>query len=384
MSDVLPKEVRVRLSEIQQIIKSGDHDRAIDELKKLLEENPYPEVYNAVGFVYAQKGKFKEAVKYYQKGLKLNPKAGYIYSNLAFAYFKLNKWDLAEKILKKALSIEEKFEYYDQLSRVYLMKGDMDRALEAVNKSIQLNPGARILYDHKKEILDIFNKRQELKSYPKSLYDKARSSLKDKDYSEALDEIEFALEVIKRSRGDLGEDYEMVFAESILLRGEIKLNLDDLNGALKDLNRSVVLFGRLKRKDKQAFAHRLLSRCYSMMGGVRNLNRALKHITEAITLDDKPQYIYERAGIYIKLRKVKEAKKDMLKVIKHDPNNPYFHLRLGDVYAYLGDFDNALKEYNTAIKLNPLNIDAYDRKENLLLAKSFKEDIREIERSMYT
>ncbi|MCD6279571.1 tetratricopeptide repeat protein [Candidatus Micrarchaeota archaeon] len=372
----IPEEVKRKLNEMQKLIRSGKFSQVEKEINEILKENKYPDVYNALGFVMMQKGNIKEAIKQYKKGLKLNDKLGYIYSNLSFAYFKLKEYDKAKSALEEAIKNERKFEYYDQLSRVNIFLNDFDKALENIEEAIKLNPSAKLLYDHKKDIFELIIKKNETDRFHERLFDKARVELKDKEYSNALELITKAINLIKDKRTGkkkVEEDLEKYYR----LKGELELQLEDIKKAIKDLNKSLTYNKEPENKSK---TFRLLSKCYMMKGGRKNHERALGYINDAIRASEKPQYLYERASILMRLNKIKPAYKDILKAIKIDPNNPYFHMRLGDIYSHMDDFDKAIKEYDKAINLDPLRIDAYERKEDILLAKSLKSGIKEVEK----
>ena len=117
----------------------------------------YPEALNNLGTIYYAQRSFKRAIDQYRKALRLTPNSASVLSNLGTAYFARKKYDEAQEYYQQALaidpnvfesrssqgsvvqsrSIEEKakFDYY--LAKTYCKRGDLERALQYVRRSLE-------------------------------------------------------------------------------------------------------------------------------------------------------------------------------------------------------------------------------------------------------
>ncbi|WP_457571965.1 tetratricopeptide repeat protein [Desulfovulcanus sp.] len=91
-----------------------------EEVKKLFVEilkvDPYsPNPYNNLGINLRKKGQYKLAIDAYRKALALDPKDEYIYFNMAKAYFFMDEYVKAKKIILKALKLNPDFAVAEKL-----------------------------------------------------------------------------------------------------------------------------------------------------------------------------------------------------------------------------------------------------------------------------
>lgn len=134
-------------------------------------------------------------------------------------------------------------------------------------------------------------------------------------------------------------------------RGNLKFNLEDLQGALADINKALELNPNI-------------AKYYMARGAVKamynNFMGAFEDINKAIELDENnSSYYISRASIKIVLRSYNSALSDYNKAIKLNPENAsYYVLRAGFKYHF-GDYEGTLKDYNNAIRLDPENPEYY-------------------------
>ena len=77
------------------VFKSGDLKKAEKLCHNLISTNPKVVfLYNLMGLIMNGQKKVTEAIKYYEKGIKVDPNFGIIYNNLGLIYYELeNKND---------------------------------------------------------------------------------------------------------------------------------------------------------------------------------------------------------------------------------------------------------------------------------------------------
>ena len=122
-----------------------DLKRAEIYLRKAIElssRNELPDVYNALGYLYAEQGvNLDEAAKLVQRALKSSPTSGAYLDSLGFIYFKQGKLDAAIENLELAIHyLPDTPEILLHLADAYRQKGLKEKALQALEQAIQLEP----------------------------------------------------------------------------------------------------------------------------------------------------------------------------------------------------------------------------------------------------
>ena len=123
-----------KLGEFEELLqKSGALDS--DPEKK-------SEVYDRIGNLLFEAGSVQEAISYYQKAMKLDPKRPIYESNLGLMYATLAQWDKAIEHYRRAIDLRnvtpgDPYDldyYYDALSQTYLKAGKMQEYMELVQR----------------------------------------------------------------------------------------------------------------------------------------------------------------------------------------------------------------------------------------------------------
>jgi len=107
-----------------------------------------PEMWNDVGFAYANKGEWDRAIEAYGKAVSLDTKYVEAYFNLGEAYMSLasknRNRDLLEKSVKnyqEAIRVDPKYPApYFGLGRAYRIFGNLDGAITSLEKAVKLQP----------------------------------------------------------------------------------------------------------------------------------------------------------------------------------------------------------------------------------------------------
>lgn len=83
------------------------------------------------------------------------------------------------------------------------------------------------------------------------------------------------------------------------------------------------------------------------------LEKAVEDCKMAISLDADAYYAYNNLGCaLLKLRRIEEAKKPLLQVIKKDPERDYLpYLNLADCYILMGEYEKAIEAYQKVMDL---------------------------------
>lgn len=129
---------------------------------------------------------------------------------------------------------------------------------------------------------------------------------------------------------------------------------------------------------KSPDAYKTVINIYS--GPKENKEEALKIARQAKTkFPADPELPKQEIGLLIDLKRIDEAKSGLEEAVKKEPNNKILHFYLGYTNANLSKFEDAKKNYEAALKIDPKYFEA-----QLYLAKLMYNDAAEIKKQMST
>jgi len=106
------------------------------------EKPPDAREYFLSGCSYHELEMYTEAVKYYQKAIKLNPDFTEAFINLGVAYYQLGKYSKAIDAYEKALQLNPQSpSLYNKLGSAYIIHGSYTKALGSFKKATDIEPG---------------------------------------------------------------------------------------------------------------------------------------------------------------------------------------------------------------------------------------------------
>lgn len=98
------------------------------------------DLYYNLGIVYTRLSDFQMAKEMYEKAAAINHKMYGANYNLGLIAFIQRDYDTAEKYFENSLYGELEAMSYYQLAKIYVQKGDKDKAINFLNKAIELEP----------------------------------------------------------------------------------------------------------------------------------------------------------------------------------------------------------------------------------------------------
>jgi tetratricopeptide (TPR) repeat protein len=164
--------------------------------------------YNEIGVAKKQSGDLKNALVYYNNGLKINPLNHRLYINRGNIYFERKDFKQAIENYSKSIEINEEMnpKAYSSRCAAYGSLGQFDLALANINKAIEQDPLDAAAYKNRSAIFVHTKKLNE------------------------------ALEDANKSQKLAGDDHAVYH-----LRGEIYREMGDFSNSLQDLNRAIQL-----------------------------------------------------------------------------------------------------------------------------------------------
>lgn len=98
------------------------------------------DLYYNLGIVYTRLSDFQMAKEMYEKAAAINHKMYGANYNLGLIAFIQRDYDTAEKYFENSLYGELEAMSYYQLAKIYVQKGDKDKAINFLNKAIEIEP----------------------------------------------------------------------------------------------------------------------------------------------------------------------------------------------------------------------------------------------------
>lgn len=117
-------------------------------LVKEAPENGY--VWNNLGLVYRDWGKFEESLKAYEKAVEFLPYDAQVLNDYGVVLdYHFNRGEEASKYYKKAVEISENVDAIENLTRFYLRSGQFEECIRMADRGLKLDPNRLVLRNYK-------------------------------------------------------------------------------------------------------------------------------------------------------------------------------------------------------------------------------------------
>ncbi|NOX20305.1 MAG: tetratricopeptide repeat protein [Nitrospirae bacterium] len=140
--------------EAKRLFEEGKYDEAEPLLKTIIEQKPtYADVLNKLGFIENLKGNLREAARYFERAVTINPRYTEASLNLAITYNELGEFKKAEEVMAMAAqAANDKQGKLDpfvagklanehfRIGNIYLDFGMYDEAITEYRKALDLSP----------------------------------------------------------------------------------------------------------------------------------------------------------------------------------------------------------------------------------------------------
>ena len=166
--------IKSEYQKIQNLYIKGDYNKVIEKTKIILrKDSSQTTFYNLIGLSYLQLEKFEMAEKILKSGLKVNSKSTSILCNLGTIYRNWGKLDEAEKNFKRVLDINPKD--VNALVNYANLKRDLNKieeSLELYNEAFKINNNNETLLINYAGAYQIAGKFEMSKKILESLHEK--------------------------------------------------------------------------------------------------------------------------------------------------------------------------------------------------------------------
>ena len=318
-----------------------------------------PETYNYQrGLEAIQEKKYDEALDYFNKDIKENPKSGYSHSWMAMIYGYNEEYGMALNSANQAIKYlpNKDKEYvvfaYSTRAETYLHLADTVKAINDLNTMIKIEPEerdhyklrAQIYVEHKKyKLADAgYDKMIELNPGDVVGYmGKGRNANAQKNWDEAIKQFDYITK--------LTNEYPSVYA----FRAEAYLAKKMWNEATDDIISALSADWDVKA----------LSMIEDMNESARNMLIAKMRVQAAKSPNDL-RWTYIIGLIYEEAGKYEQAITAYIDANAIEPS-PVTYKRLATCKERLGDYEGALSSINSALNMDSTNVEYMGYKANL-------------------
>lgn len=288
-----------------------DYLGAEEDATTAIEHNPFiTDAYELRGVARQNLGKHREAISDYEKALSMLPENRGIQFNKALAEGEIKDYENAEKSFDALLKAHPGFDNgYIGRAKLRLEKGDTIKALEDINKAIEINKHATNAYVIRADIA--------IKS--------------SKNFEKALEDMNEAIKL------------QPQYAGFFINRAFLRYNLDDYFGAMADYDYAI----QLEPHNTVALFNRGLLRAE-----VHDNDKAINDFTKVLAHNSNDyKALFNRAILYKDTRDFSKALEDINRVIEAYPSFSGAYFLRYEIYRLKGDMHTAEKDYNKSMDL---------------------------------
>lgn len=319
------------------------YEEAIDDYKKVLEYEPDPFLFNAIGRIEYWMKNYESAIEYYSKAMELAPNEIVFLQNRALAYQDSGKFDEAEKDYLTSLSLGEDIKSLNALGIIASDRNDQEKAIEYFSKAINIVDNQAILYENRAISLEKIEKFELAKSDLLKAVELDATHLrnnhigllyyKEGNYSKAIDFYDKAIE----SKPD-----EPVYLEN---RALAYLFLENLDFAERDFKEAVKL-------NHSTNSLNYLGIIYFRKNA---FDQAIEYYSRAIDQDKNQAILWEnRALCWESMGENQKAEDDIMKALEIELTSNRFNF-LGLARFKQFDYKSSIEFYSKALEMDQSN-----------------------------
>ena len=353
---IAPKRADLHAALGESYFMSGKTEKAIDEFKILIDLDPSARSYAFMGLSYRHLGRFDEARKYFQEGLKREPHNASCLFNLGYIEERQGNHAAAETFFQQALHANPDFsEALLELANLRVANKSFEEAADLLRRYVKVSrdpaSGYYKLAMVERSLHQTAAAQRDLDVFQTLSKDSKTGSYPYQHLFDYLDNRS-TLNAHARTQLDLAQLTEQIQKhpdqpQDLYLLVETYLKL----GKLEEARNTVSQLDQLSANDyrTQAGVAVLLARYRLYDDAIQHFQSALRANPESDDVKFDLADAYFRKGLY------REALEAANRVSPSGQQDDAFLALLGDIHAHLGDAARAAEIFRDAIRRSPDN-----------------------------
>ena len=377
---ISPQRPDLHAASGESYFMSGKTEKAIVEFKKLIDLDPSARSFAFMGLSYRHLGRFDEAKKYFQQGLKKDPRNASCLFNMGYIEERQGNKAKAAELFQQTLRSNPDFpEALFELANLRIQSKDYAQAADLLRKYIHVSrdpaPGYYKLAMVERSLHQMGAAQRDLEVFQTLSKDSATGPY---PYQHLFDYLDSRSKLTPQARVqlELAELTEQIRKhpdqpQNLYLLAETYLKL----GKTEDARKTVAELDQLSASD-----YRTQTGVGVLLARYRLYDEAIQHFQAALHSNpDSDDVKFDLADAYFRKGLYEPALEAAQKVSVGGQRDDGYLALLGDIYAHLGDAGRAVEIYQDAITRNPDNDQYYL---SLALARLRNHDISGMEKTL--
>jgi tetratricopeptide (TPR) repeat protein len=377
---IAPKRTDLRAALGQSYFMSGKTEKAIDEFRTLIEIEPSARSYAFMGLSYRHLGRFDEARKFFEAGLKQEPHNISCLFNVGFIEQRQGNNARAEQLFQEALRVNPNFpEALLELANLRITSKKFEEAAELLRRYVRVSRQPAAGY-YKLAMVERSLHQTEAAQRDLGVFQTLSKDVSSGPYpyQHLFDYLDnrSGLAPQARTQQDLNQLIEQIQQhpdqpQDLYLLAETYLKL----GKREEAQKAVAQLDELSAGDyrTQTGVGVLLARYHLYDDAIQHFQRALRANPDSDDVKFDLVDAYFRKGLYT------QALEAAGQVSVAGQQDDAFLALLGDIQAHLGDTARASEIFRDAIRRNPDNDQYYL---SLTLVELRQNDVRGAEETL--